>query len=189
MLAVLACSGGDVELRVRYGTEQRAARRAQAQQVALASRRYIPAPPVINTVYGPVDPNINGDGQAVAAYTDPTTNTIHLPRDYSPFMRANEVAHLFDRQVLTDGDRNFFRKLMRAPKDGPWDRAYAGDPNGYVSPAEWFSDYYAAAATGLTPQNGYNATQHAEMDERRMRQFEKAMKRLMKRRGLKPYQP
>lgn len=148
----------------------------------------MPRPPVVNVVYGTIDPNVNGGGAPVGAYADPDTNTIYVPEDPNPYARAHETAHLFDKQVLTEGDRRFFARLMRAPK-GPWNHGEAyGHVQGEISPNEWFADYYAASATRQTPARGYAGSHFAEIDARRMRQFEKAMQRLMKRRGLKPYE-
>lgn len=149
----------------------------------------LPAPPVVNVVYGQIDPNLNRDGHPVGAYADPANNTIYLPADPNKFMRGHETAHLFDHQVLTDGDRRYFQRLMHAP-EGPWDRGAAtGQVDGLRSPAEWFADYYGAAASGMTPQRGYAVAQFAEIGPKRMIRFQKAMERLMRRRSLKPYEP
>lgn len=152
-----------------------------------ASVAFIPAPPVVHTVYGAIDPNVNRDGQMVGAYADPATQTIYLPKDPSAYMRAHETGHLFDSQILSDGDRRYFARLMHAPA-GPWDHGQAyGRVDGNVSPNEWFSDYYAAAATRMTPDRGYSVGQYAEIDAKRMRAFQKAMARLARRRDLEPY--
>lgn len=150
---------------------------------------FIPAPPVVNVKYERIDPNLNGNGQMTTAYADPDTNTIHIPLDgVHKFVKAHEVGHLFDAQILTDGDRRYFTRLMRAPA-GPWSYANTSDPRGEISPQEWFADYYGAAATGLTPANGVSPGSYAEIDDRRMRAFEKAMSRLMVRHKLRLYRP
>lgn len=157
-----------------------------------ASRRqqqYVPAPPVVHTVYGPVDPNVNTDGAAVGAYSDPATQTIYLPNAPSAFMRAHETAHLFDSEVLTAGDRSYFQRIMHAPQ-GPWNHGEAyGKVEGEVSPNEWFADYYGALASGMTPDKGYSVGQFAEIGAKRLQNFAAALERVGRRRGLQPYRP
>lgn len=156
-------------------------------QIAV-SLAFIPGPPVVNVVYEPIDASINGDGALVSAYADQGTNTIHLPVGGAhPFVRAHEVGHLFDSQVLTDGDRRFFQRIMGAPA-GPWSYVDTGEVNGYLSPAEWFADYYGAAAAGLTIDRGHSPPgSYALITEKRMRRFQNAMARLGKRRALRQY--
>lgn len=161
--------------------------RGKRATLAAIAAGFIPGPPVINTVYGPVDTSLNRDGQAVGAYADPATNTIYLPHDPNPYARAHETGHLFDTQVLSEGDRRYFQRLMHAPR-GPWDHGETyGKVQGEASPNEWFADYYAAAATGMTPQNGHSIGQFAEIGAKRMKRFEKAMARLAKRHKLQRY--
>lgn len=156
---------------------------------AARERQYVPAPPKVNVVYGTVDPSLNADGAAVGAYTDAANNTIHLPRDPSDFMRAHETGHLFDSQILSDGDRNYFQRLMHAPA-GPWDHGAAyGKVQGEVSPNEWFADYYGALASGLTPDKGYSIGQFAVIGPKRLERFAAALERLGRRNGLQPYRP
>lgn len=127
------------------------------------------------------------DSQAVGAYADPASSTIYLPHDPSPYARAHETGHLLDSQVLSEGDRRYFQRLMMAP-DGPWNHGEAyGKVDGFRSPNEWFADYYAAAATGQTPANGHSIGQYAEIGPKRMKRFEKAMARLAKRHQLERY--
>lgn len=164
-----------------------AVRKRTLLATAASVASFVPAPPIVNIVYGPIDPNTNGGGEMVGAYADPATNTIYLPNDPSPYARAHETGHLFDAQVLGDGDRIYFQKLMQAPA-GPWDHGKAyGKVEGNISPNEWFSDYYAAAATGRTPQNGYGGESFATIGPKRMIRFEKALARLGKRRSLQQY--
>lgn len=161
--------------------------RHHAKAAAKKQARYAPAPPVVNTVYGPIAANLNGDGQAVGAYADPAKQTIYLQPDPNPFARAHETAHLFDSQVLSEGDRHYFQRLMQAPA-GPWNHGEAtGRVDGLRSPNEWFADYYAAAATGMTPQNGYSVAQFAAIGPKRMVRFQKALQRLADRQHLQPY--
>jgi hypothetical protein len=106
-------------------------------------------------------------------------------------MRAHETGHLFDAEVLTDGDRRFFQRAMKAPI-GPWSHAAAyGRVEGNISPNEWFADYYGAFASNLTGLHGQSSVgSFATITPVRMRRFEKALVRLAKRRGLsQPYKP
>lgn len=164
----------------------------EAALIAAARRQqqpYLPAPPVVHTVYGPVDPNVNQDGAAVGAYADPAAQTIYLPNDPSAFMRAHETAHLFDAQVLNDGDRQYFQRLMHAPQ-GPWNHGEAyGRVEGEASPNEWFADYYGALGSGLTPEKGYSVGQFAEIGVKRLQRFAAALERVGRRQGLQAYRP
>jgi hypothetical protein len=156
---------------------------------AARQQPYVPAPPTVNVVYENIDPNANQDGAAVGAYADPANQTIHLPKDPSSFMRGHETAHLFDAQVLSDGDRTYFQRLMHAPK-GPWDHGTAyGKVQGEISPNEWFADYYGALASGQTPDKGYSIGSFAEIGPERLKRFAAALERLGRRQGLQPYRP
>jgi hypothetical protein len=156
---------------------------------AARQRQYVPAPPVVHTVYGPVNASLNQDGAAVGAYADPAAQTIYLPKDPSPFMRAHETAHLFDAQVLTDGDRSYFQRLMHAPQ-GAWNHGETyGRVEGEASPNEWFADYYGALASGLTPDKGYSVGQFAEIGAKRLQQFAAALERVGHRQHLRAYRP
>lgn len=154
-----------------------------------ASLAFVPAPPVAHYVYQSVDPHLNGGTTLVSAYTDTDTDTVYLPRSWSPFMRGHETGHLFDAEILTDGDRRYFQRTMHAPA-GPWDHAQAyGRVEGEISPNEWFADYYGAMAARLTGLHGQSSVgSFATITPLRMRHFEKALARIAARRGLtRPY--
>lgn len=179
----LGSGSGDVERRVP-------AHRALMDAAAKQPKPYVPAPPVVNVVYESVDPSVNGGSEMVSAYTDAANNTIHLPKNPSPFMRSHETGHLFDSQVLSDGDRNYFQRIMHAPA-GPWDHGQAyGKVEGNVSPNEWFADYYGAYAANLTGLNGQPSIgSFAMITPKRMKRFISALERLGHRNNLQPYRP
>lgn len=79
----------------------------------------------------------------------PLTNDIWIPDDADRFALAHELGHQFDRQYLTDPDRDWLRLVMHADPDGEWSL-----PSG---PDEWFADFYADCAVGNTrhSEEGY----------------------------------
>jgi hypothetical protein len=146
----------------------------------------VPAPPVVNYAYGPVDPNLNEQSNApVSGYADTSTNTVYLPVEHSAFMKAHEVGHLFDTQILSDGDRRFFQRTMGMPA-GPWDHGAAyGTADLGQSPSEWFADYYGAIAAGFT-RPGWNVGSFAVITPKRAKKVHQALKRVARRHNLKP---
>lgn len=149
-----------------------------------AALGFIPAPPVVNYVYG-LDPSVTtGGGEKPAAYAYTDTQTVYLPdRDSNPisdFQRAHETGHLFADQVLSEGDRRYFSRLLHA--SGRWSVGQGAD-----DPAEVFADYYGAAASGINPANGYSIPMYVNIGPKRMARFEKALARVAKRHNLKPY--
>lgn len=78
-------------------------------------------------------------GATASAYADTSTNTVHTLGRPDPFQVAHEKGHLLDAQLLTDPDRVRISRMLRAP--AKWDADRGG--------AEWFADYYAAAATNM----------------------------------------
>lgn len=117
------------------------------------------------------------------AQTDRASGTIYYSQPLSKFARAHEVAHLLDAQVLSDGDRRFFQRLMHAPS-GEWRQGSAADTRG--GPSEWFADYYAFAALGIDPRRSYEDS-YATVGPKRLLRFQKALDRLGRRHGLRPY--
>lgn len=142
----------------------------------------MPMPAQVNLVQGlppGVDPTtLQGNAATVA-----DTATIYYQGKLDPFAKAHEIGHLFDHQVLSDGDRRFFQKLMHAPA-GEW-RAGTGLA-GLKSPSEWFADYYGSAVLGVDPTHA-NEAAYASIGPKRLRRFEQAMQRLGKRHALLPY--
>lgn len=147
-------------------------------------KNYTPAPLRYSILTGKIDPSqINGGTEMVGAYADPATATVHVQPDPSPFAVTHELGHLFDSQILTEGDRRYFTRIMHAP-GGPWNRGEAtGKVDGNISPNEWFSDYYGAMATGFDANEG-GIGSFAVMTPKRLHNFEAALGRLGKRRGL-----
>jgi hypothetical protein len=142
----------------------------------------IPAPPAVNLVYG-VAPGLEQNAMGTAAYNR-DTDTVYYQGKLDPATRAHELGHAFDDQVLTDGDRQYFQRIMQAPA-GEW-RTGTGIKGGHLSPSEWFADYYQASALGLDPRKQSEAA-YAQVGPKRLRQFEKALGRLAKRHKLQPY--
>lgn len=152
---------------------------AMAQSSSLLESLRVPAPRTVNYVNGPA-PGLPGDyGGDIA--TDASTSTIYLGSGKpGRFDRAHEIGHLLDAQVLTDGDRRYFSRLMQAP-GGDW-RQGTG-PGSKVGGSEWFADYYAAAATGLDLSRE-NVGSYAVLGPKRLRRFAAAMDRLGRRHDL-----
>lgn len=117
------------------------------------------------------------------AQTDAQSGTIYYAQPLDKFAKAHEVGHALDAQVLTDGDRAYFQKLMHAPA-GPWYQGSAADTGG--GPSEWFGDYYGAVYTNFDPDHG-GLGSYAQIGPKRLKRFEQALQRLAKRRNLKPY--
>jgi hypothetical protein len=140
-----------------------------------------PMPPNVRFVDG-VAPGTPA-GVLSGAQTDMNNGTIYSTVPLEPFDRAHEVGHVFDVQVLSDGDRRSFQRLMQAPS-GAWNQGSAADTGG--GPSEWFGDYYAAAATRMDPEHEHLGN-YAKIGPKRLKRFERAMDRLGKRRNLLPY--
>jgi hypothetical protein len=119
------------------------------------------------------------------AYYDPDTHTVYSSGDN--FARGHETGHAFDQEVLSDGDRHYFQRLLHAPA-GSWNRGTGATAEGLVSPSEWFADFYGAAAIRLDPRHD-GVSAYATIGPKRLKRFEAALARLGKRRGLEPYSP
>jgi hypothetical protein len=141
----------------------------------------VPAPPSVKWVRG-VAPGTPA-GVMSPAQTDFVTNPIYSTQPLERYDRAHEVGHLFDSQVLSPGDHNFFQKLMHAPA-GAWYQGSAADTGG--GPSEWFGDYYAAAVVDMDPDHEMLGN-YAQIGPKRLKRFEKALQRLAERHNLKPY--
>lgn len=139
----------------------------------------MPAPPAVNYAQGTA-PGADANAMGTASYAR-DTNTIYYQGKIDPTARAHETGHAFDDQVLTDGDRVYFQRLMRAPA-GEW-RTGTGLQGGAQSPSEWFADYYQAAVMNVDPRFA-NEAAYAQIGPKRLKQFRKAMQRLAKRRGI-----
>lgn len=104
----------------------------------VASRFAVPLPDAYVHRSGcPLDQH-NGSRPACA---NPTTGEVWLPdSDSARFTLAHELGHVFDSQYLKDSDREWLRRVMRAPAGDWWRSDGAG---------EWFADFYADCAVGL----------------------------------------
>ena len=146
--------------------------------------RYMPAPPRVQYVRG----TMPGDARAseYALTTDAQRGIVYYTgkQPLTGFEKGHETGHVFDAEVLTDGDRHFFQRLMHAPS-GAWN-AGSGYEGGTSSPAEWFADYYGAAATHVNPHHTSIAS-YADIGPKRLARFEAALTRLGQRRGLLAY--
>lgn len=81
------------------------------------------------------------------AYADVSHSRIVTTGPLENTELAHEVGHLFDWQVLTDTDRSAFAAVMHSPARGWYELQM---PSGDA--AEWFADYYAAAAGNYDPR-------------------------------------
>lgn len=143
---------------------------------------YVPAPPKVNYQQG-YGPGITQENAMGTASYDRDTDTVYYLGKPDAIARAHETGHALDDQVLTDGDRHYFQRLMQAPS-GEW-RSGTG-LQGLKSPSEWFADYYQAAALNLDPRHEQVAA-YAQVGTKRLKQFEAALARLAKRQHLKRY--
>lgn len=184
VLLALIPAGSDMRVRSAQNQAAQAARaKAVADQARTLASFYAPAPPRIRYVRG-VAPG-TPVGVMSPAQTDIASGTIYYTQPLEKFDKAHEVGHVLDGEVLTDGDRQYFQKLMHAPA-GAWYGGSAADTGG--SAFEWFGDYYAAAAMHADPAHG-QAWGYAQIGPKRLKRFQQAIERLGKRHNLQPYQP
>lgn len=143
----------------------------------------VPVPPLLQYQHG-YGPGVTQENAAGTAGYNRDTDTIYFQgKAMDPAARAHETGHAFDDQVLNDGDRRYFQRLMQAPQ-GEW---VAGTGlSGTRSPSEWFADYYQAAAMEIDPRRE-SISSYAQIGPKRLKRFEKALARLAKRQGLKQY--
>jgi hypothetical protein len=149
-----------------------------------------PAPPRSNIVYGDLSDAPTNAGP-VGGYSE--GENIHVLPGVDQYTVAHEMGHLLDNQVLSDGDRNFFARLLQT-SPGAWNRG-TGAAGGYHSPSEAFADYYAAAATNYDPRpkrkgkavSGGGVDSYTRIGPKRLRRYKKALERLQARRGLEDY--
>lgn len=144
----------------------------------------VPMAPRVQFVHGTMPGDTGASTEVSAAATDGASGTVYYQQPLSDYARAHEIGHLFDHQILTDGDRRYFSRLLQVPGEGDWRRGTGS--NGMESPSEWFADYYAAAATNLDPRRGSVAS-YASVGPKRLVRFTKALDRLGRRHGLQPY--
>lgn len=87
-----------------------------------------------------------GDAPA-CAYQD---GTIYIEPGQDQFVYWHEVGHIFDAELLTVGDRNWFTRMLGLI--GAWDQG--SGLQGLRSPKERFADAYATCALGWRPDRG-----------------------------------
>lgn len=131
----------------------------------------------------------------------PETSTIYSSRRMTRVEKAHELGHLLDQKHLSDGDREYFRRILRLPK-GQWEAEYSDDPQkrGHnehgLAPSETFADYYAAGATGVNSGGkrdkrgvirGTSEPGYVQVDPRLLRRFTRALDRVRRRQGLPAY--
>lgn len=157
---------------------------AVAKPRTLLDTLLVPAPPTMNLVQG-LAPGLTPEETMGTAAFDSGSNTLYYQGKLDKSTRAHETGHAFDHQILSDGDRSFFQKLMHAPS-GAW-QSGSGLQGGLASPSEWFADYYQASALGLDPRRE-NQAAYAQIGPKRLQRFEQALDRLGRRHNLLPYQ-
>lgn len=144
---------------------------------------YVPAPPHITYVTSlPA-----GDENTTSDEADPATGTVYTNGNTGRFARGHETGHIFDAEILTPGDRNYFQRILQAPT-GPWNRGTGATIEGLRSPSEWFADYYGAAAMHLDPTREL-VSAYAPIGPVRLARFEAALGRVGRRHHLPQYVP
>lgn len=151
----------------------------------VASLAFIPAPPVVHFAHTRA-PGLPQDWLSSAAY-DSATKTVYFEGALSKSGRGHELGHAFDFQVLTDGDRVFFTRLMGL--SGAWDQGsgYTRTAAAGKSPVEVFADWYGNAVNGHDATHSWDSSYSATPTGRTFRRFKQALARLGLRRHLKPY--
>jgi hypothetical protein len=120
---------------------------------APAANAGVPAPPRVTYIHA----------RPPGMETDPTFRagadgeTIYYVGRLDPFVRNHELGHVFDDELLNDGDRHFFTRMMGLR--GPWVQAptevLGALQGGDRSPNEWFADWYANARLGNDPARAW----------------------------------
>lgn len=83
----------------------------------------------------------------------PETATIYIGTNPDPQTVEHELSHLYDHQVLTPGDRTYFKRIMGYAAHVPW--SLEGD---MTMPDEQFADARMSCVLGLNPQNSDDYT-------------------------------
>lgn len=147
---------------------------------------YVPAAPVVHYAQGGLapDPGVDFAGTGAAAYAA-DTDTIHYEGLLGKSARGHENGHALDDQVLSDGDRRFFTRLMGLI--GDWNQGTG--MTGFHSPNEWFADWYGNAANGRDGFHQWDSAYAPAPNPKAYRKFRQALDRLGRRHHLKPYSP
>lgn len=197
MLAALAvllalAHSADADMRVRAAHAARTSRARTERAAALSSARYVPAPPKYTIVYdspqnaGGVDPATGQPFPAVGQYADINTNTVHTTPGMTRRQVAQDVGQLFGYGVLSPGDRQYFSRTLGV-QQAPWENVQGAKVGTSATGDETFANYYAVAATGGLRPGESVLMGETSIDPERLQKFAAALKRLGKRRGLKPY--
>lgn len=149
-----------------------------AALAAAASLAFVPAPPTVQYARG-VPEGVPADWLYTASY-NPSDKTVYFVGALDRTMRGHELGHAFDFQVLTDGDRTYFMRVMGL--HGPWNNPGA-DPN----PIEAFADWYGNDANRYDAVHSWDASYTSPPTALRFRRFKQALARLGHRYHLKPY--
>jgi hypothetical protein len=151
-----------------------------------AAQPFVPMAPAVNFVQGtaPGDDESAAIGGGAAYAWD--TDTIYHTGQLSKFARGHEMGHALDDQVLSDGDRNFFTRLMGL--SGPWRQGTGIQNAGKRSPDEIFADWYGNAVAGNDPSRSWDDAYATPPDPKDFHRFQQALARLGRRRSLPQYQ-
>ena len=154
--------------------------------------RGVPAPPSFNVVFdnpkdaGGIDPATGKPWPIVGQYADEYTNTVHSTKGFGKRAIAQDVGQLFGANVLDDGQRYYFARLLGVKPDS-WGKSTEGSlVRGYANATadEAFGDYYALAATGGLAPGVSMAWGDVSIDRRKLRKFSAAINRLGQRQHL-----
>lgn len=111
----------------------------------------MPAPPSLTIHEDTPCPGFDG------SCSDWNSDAIYIAPGASQLTRLHEIGHQFDRQVLTDADRDWFRRLFRYPAGTVWDAERTSEPFVRIGVAETFADAYALCGSRIyhvTRRNG-----------------------------------
>lgn len=112
-----------------------------------------PGVPSVHLVRQTPAQKLPGEQWAPAA-TDQSTGTIYQFGPLDNSQMAHEVGHVFDTEVLTDGDRQQIEGLLGMK--GPWNQGTG--TGGVHSPDEAFADMYSAVATRMDPRHRWESS-------------------------------
>jgi hypothetical protein len=160
---------------------------AMGKPRTLVDSLYTPAPAKFSIVYdngAGYDPG-STDAKAVGQYADTNTNTVHTTRGFSKRQIAQDVGQIFGYNTLSDGDRNYFSRLLGAKT---WNNLHGANPQGSdgMTGDEAFADYYALSATGGLGKGESMAWGDVSIDPQKLHRFSAALGRLGQRQHLAP---
>lgn len=151
---------------------------------SLLESLYVPAPPKASLIYEDTLENA-GLPMMAGAYANTDTMTVHALRGQGGldnYSAGHELGHLFSKQILSDGDRRYFSRLLGTDPTR-WENLTGADQPEIVAGDEAFADYYSAAAAGFNPRRDSYA-RYVNVDPRTYRKFSAALGRLGRRHDL-----